>query len=82
MADSCWGLAENRRILQNNYPSIKYNLKKTQKTESQTIISEQRYSGDIVHISLLHILECYSCIPEAQGFIFYGLLNNLSQLYI
>ena len=26
MADSCWGLTENRKILESNYPSIKNKL--------------------------------------------------------
>ena len=27
MADSCWGLTENNKILESNYPSIEYKLK-------------------------------------------------------
>ena len=36
MADSCWGLTENNKILESNYPSIKNKLIKKKKRELGT----------------------------------------------
>ena len=44
---SCWGLTENSKILQSNYPSIKNKLKKKDSTFSYILTAFTKFSiGD------------------------------------